>query len=140
MLGAQETINRGPWRSQVWRHWKNCQLREVNEKRRRNDIDEGTELPETISHSMYSELPHRQANIQAKPTSSGNQSAPGTQQQTTDIPMREAQLPREKYRLRSELRESITSEQIEKIMNTSISFSFGEILAGSPDLTAHFSY
>jgi hypothetical protein len=38
------------------------------------------------------------------------------------------------------LRESITIEQIgEKIMNTSISLSFGEILTTSPDLAAYFS-
>jgi hypothetical protein len=109
MPGAQETIK--PWRSQVWRRWKNCQLREVNEKRRRNDIDKGTKLPERLALSMDSELPHRQADTQAQPISSGNHSAPGTQQQTADIPMREAQLPGEKYRLRSELRESITIEQ-----------------------------
>jgi outer membrane biosynthesis protein TonB len=113
---------------------------EANEKRRRNDIGKGTKLPETNPHSTESELPHRQPNTQAQPTPSGTQPAPGAQQQTADVPMREAQPREKKYRLGSELRESITIEQIgEKIMNTSISLSFGEILAASPDLAAHFS-
>ena len=108
---------------------------EVNEKRRRNDIDKGTKLPETNPHGTDSELPHRQPNTQA-------QSAPGAQQQqqTGDVPIRDAQPREKKYRLGSELRESITIEQIgEKIMNTSISLSFGEFLAASPDLAAQFS-
>ena len=85
---------------------------------------------------MDSELPHRQPSSQTQPAPS----ASGTQQQqTADVPMREAQPREKKYRLGSELREFITIEQIgEKIMDTSISLSFGEILAASPDLAAHF--
>jgi hypothetical protein len=42
--------------------------------------------------------------------------------------------------LDSELRESITIAEIgEKVMNMPISLTFGEILAASPDLAAHFS-
>jgi hypothetical protein len=57
-----------------------------------------------------------------------------------DTPMRD-DTPRERrYRLDSELRESISIAEIgEKIMQMPISLSFGEILAASPDLAAHFS-
>jgi hypothetical protein len=54
--------------------------------------------------------------------------------------MRDSHTRERRYRLGSELRESITIAEIgEKVMQMPISLTFGEVLAASPDLAAHFS-
>jgi hypothetical protein len=57
-----------------------------------------------------------------------------------DTAMRDNNPRERRYRLGSELRESITIAEIgEKVMQMPISLTFGEVLAASPDLAAHFS-
>jgi hypothetical protein len=72
------------------------------------------------------------------PTSNPTPTAsPTTQEDTT---MRDSHTRERRYRLGSELRESITIAEIgEKVMQMPISLTFGEVLAASPDLAAHFS-
>jgi hypothetical protein len=108
---------------------------DVNEKRRRNELGKGTKLPETNPHTTDTELPHIRPTQQSSPPI---QPAQSTGQ--TDVPMTDAQPKEKKYRLGSELRETVPITEIaEKIMNTSINLSLKEVFAASPDLAAHFS-
>jgi hypothetical protein len=78
---------------------------EVNEKRRRNDINKGTKLPETnLVHNMDTEL------LYLRPSQSSPPTQPGQPQ--TDVPMTDAQPKEKKYRLRSELRETVPITEI----------------------------
>jgi hypothetical protein len=117
---------------------------DVNEKRRRNEFGKGTKLPETNPHTTDTELPHIRPTQQSSPPTQPAQPVQPTQpaQPTgqTDVPMTDAQPKEKKYRLGSELRETVPITEIaEKIMNTSINLSLKEVFAASPDLAAHFS-
>jgi hypothetical protein len=112
---------------------------EANEKRIHNDIGKGTKLAETNPHCTDSELPHRQPNIQA----SNRYPALPALNNSNKLPMFQCvmyNLDNRSTGLALNYVSLLTIEQIgEKIMNTSISLSFGEIFAASPDLAAHFS-
>jgi hypothetical protein len=57
----------------------------------------------------------------------------------TDIPMQEATARERRFRLASELRESISIAEIgEKIMNMPIHLTLKELMATAPDLSSHF--
>ena len=54
--------------------------------------------------------------------------------------MRDAPTKERRFRLASDLRETITIAEIgEKIMQMPISLTFGEVFVASPDLAAHFA-
>jgi hypothetical protein len=75
----------------------------------------------------------------SNPVNSRNSTPPATET-TEDTPMRDAHTRERRYRLSSDLRETITISEIgEKIMQMPISLTFGEVFAASPDLAAHFS-
>lgn len=113
---------------------------DVNEKRRRNEIGKGTKLPETNPHTTDTELPHIRPTQQSSPPTQPAQSTQPAQPAQTDTPMTDAQPKEEKYRLGSEIRETVPITEIaEKIMNTSINLSLKEVFAASLDLAAHFS-